>query len=146
MVNITVDNENEWEPRFRYPHYEFFISGIPDELVGRIEAADGDKNDFLTLSLSGNNASLFLITPSGELRLRDVGEVTGVATIQVIAIDSGNPPKKASVPVTVHFPGSAGGVARRGAGESSLILTGLGVVLIVLTLVVGFLGVYIYKA
>lgn len=145
-MNITVTNENEWEPRFRYPHYEFFISGVPDELVGRIEAADGDKDDLLTLSLSGNNASLFLITPSGELRLRDVGEVTGVATLQVVATDSGDPPKKASVPVTVHFPGSAGIAAGRGAGESSLILAGLGAVLVVLTFVVGFLVVYIYKA
>lgn len=145
-MNITVGNENEWEPRFRYPHYEFFISGVPDELVGRIEAADGDKDDLLTLSLSGNNASLFIITPSGELRLRDVGEVTGVATLQVIATDSGDPPKKASVPVTVHFPGSTGIAAGRDAGESSLILAGLGAVLVVLTFVVGFLVIYIYKA
>lgn len=146
MVNITVENENEWEPRFRYPHYEFFISGIPDELVGRIEAADGDNDDVLTLSLTGNNASLFLITPTGELRLRDVGEITGIATLEVVATDSGNPPKKASVPVTVHFPGSGEVAAGRGAGESSLILAGLGAVLVVLTFVVGFLVIYIYKA
>lgn len=146
MVNITVENENEWEPRFRYPHYEFFVSGLPDELVGRIEAADGDHDDRLTLSLSGNNASLFLITPSGELRLRDVGEITGVASLEVIATDSGVPPKRASVPVTVHFPGSVGMAAGRGAGESSLIMAGLGAVLVVLTFVVTFLVIYIYKA
>lgn len=114
--------------------------------MGRVEAADGDKNDVLTLSLVGNNASLFLITPSGELRLRNVEEVTGVAHLRVVATDSGDPPKKASVPVTVHFLGRAGVAAEREGGESSLIMAGLGAILLVLTCVVAFLIVYIYKA
>ncbi|KAK9879638.1 hypothetical protein WA026_006703 [Henosepilachna vigintioctopunctata] len=29
VVNITVEDVNEWEPRFRYPHYEFYVSGLP---------------------------------------------------------------------------------------------------------------------
>ena len=25
LVNITVLNINDWDPRFRYPQYEFFV-------------------------------------------------------------------------------------------------------------------------
>lgn len=146
MVNVTVEDSNEWEPRFRYPHYEFFVAGLPNELIGRIEAADGDKSDRLTLSLTGANASQFFITPLGELRLRDVGEYTGLATLDVVATDSGNPPRSASVPVTVHFPGAGGITAGRSSAGSSLILAGLGAVLLLLAFVVAFLIVYIYKA
>lgn len=69
-----MENVNEWEPRFRYPHYEFFagVNGGLHDLVGRVEAADGDRGDRLTLSLGGHDAHMFFITPSGELRLRNV--------------------------------------------------------------------------
>lgn len=70
-MNISVINVNEWEPRFRYPQYEFFVGNTPDEHIGRIEAADGDKNEKLKLSLSGLNASLFYITTTGDLKLRN---------------------------------------------------------------------------
>lgn len=60
MVNVSVANINDWEPRFRYLQYDFFVSpGTADEtsavgqLVGRVEAADGDKGDVITLSLRG---------------------------------------------------------------------------------------------
>lgn len=146
MVNVTVEDVNEWEPRFRYPHYEFFVAGIPNELIGRIEAADGDRSDHLTLSLTGVNASQFFITPTGELRLRELGEYSGVATFDVLATDSGNPPRTSTVPVTVHFPGPGGITAGRSSAGSSLILAGLGAVLLLLAFVVAFLVVYIYKA
>lgn len=71
MVNVTVEDVNEWEPRFRYPHYEFFagVDAGQRNLVGRVEAADGDRNDALAYTLSGPDASMFTITPSGELIL-----------------------------------------------------------------------------
>ena len=61
-VEIQVLNVNDWEPRFRYPVYEFFINNN-DYMsnFGRIEVADGDKNDSLTLTLSGK-LMLILIT------------------------------------------------------------------------------------
>lgn len=64
---------NEWEPRFRYPQYEFFVGSQSIDYIGKIEAADGDKNEKLKLILSGLNASLFSITPSGDLKLRAEG-------------------------------------------------------------------------
>ncbi|KAJ8940022.1 hypothetical protein NQ314_010853, partial [Rhamnusium bicolor] len=148
VVNITVEDVNEWEPRFRYPHYEFYVSGQPNELIGRIEAADGDKNDKLTLTLTGANASMFFITPSGELRLREAKGYNGVTNLAVIATDSGTPQKAASVPVTVHFPesgDSAGIISTRGNTATPLLLAGLGAILLVLAFVVALLVAYICK-
>lgn len=70
VVNVTVEDVNEWDPHFRYSHYEFHVSGQPDELIGHVEVGDGDVKDKLTLSLVGTNASMFILDPSGELRLK----------------------------------------------------------------------------
>lgn len=70
VVNVTVEDVNEWDPHFRYSHYEFYVSGQPDELIGQIEVGDGDVRDKLTLSVIGTNASMFTLDPSGELRLK----------------------------------------------------------------------------
>lgn len=70
MVNVTVEDVNEWDPHFRYSHYEFYVSGQPDELIGQIEVGDGDVKDKLTLSLVGANASMFTLGQDGELRLK----------------------------------------------------------------------------
>jgi len=54
-----VLNVNDWDPRFRYPQYEFFVTnpGVSaGDIVGRVEAADGDRGDFVTLSLRGPGA------------------------------------------------------------------------------------------
>ncbi|XP_066156678.1 cadherin EGF LAG seven-pass G-type receptor 2 [Euwallacea fornicatus] len=150
VVNITVENVNEWEPRFRYPHYEFFPGrlGTQHDLIGRVEAADGDRNDPLTLTLSGPNASSFFITPTGELRLRDMKDLGGSeAKLTVTATDSGDPPKRNSVPVTVHFPDAAnnGTAAARGSNSGPILLAGLGAILFLLSLVVAVLVAYICK-
>lgn len=67
-INITVLNVNDWDPRFRFPQYEFFVSEIPanDNLgdgvaVGMVEAADGDRGDKITLSLQGTAARLVFV-------------------------------------------------------------------------------------
>lgn len=68
-MNITVLNVNDWDPRFRYPQYEFFITDPtvgPGYIVGNIEAADGDRGDHLTLNLRGPHAQYVII----NLRIR----------------------------------------------------------------------------
>lgn len=60
-INITVLNVNEWEPRFRYPQYEFRVD---DDLqndaelvpIGKLDVFDGDKRDTVTLTLRGSGA------------------------------------------------------------------------------------------
>lgn len=70
----------------------------------------------------------------------------GSAYLLVTATDSGNPPKTATVPITIHFPDSNIGMsAARGNDSTPLLLAGLGAVLLVLTFVVGLLIAYICK-
>lgn len=150
MVNVTVEDVNEWEPRFRYPQYEFFVSTQPNELVGRIEAADGDKSDKLHLSLIGVNASMFFITQNGELRLKELRQYNGEANLAVVATDNGNPPRRASVPIVVHFPGSSALTkeiaTNKASGNGAVILASLGAVLLILAFVIALLVAYICKA
>ncbi|KAF7275616.1 hypothetical protein GWI33_011495, partial [Rhynchophorus ferrugineus] len=151
VVNITIENVNEWEPRFRYSHYEFFAGnnvGV-HKLIGKVEAADGDRGDKLTLSLSGQDAHLFFITPNGEIHLRDVKGLTATtASLTVTATDSGTPPKKASVPVTVHFSNGESHIesaANRAFPNAPILLASLGIVLLLLSFVVALLVAYICK-
>ena len=63
-MNISVLNVNDWDPRFRFPQYEFFVpelaagaSSNPLGLVvGRVEVADGDRGDHISLELRGTGA------------------------------------------------------------------------------------------
>lgn len=63
-------NVNDWDPRFRYLQYEFFVPDIPERqledvegdgwVVGRVEVADGDRGDHVSLSLRGPAARYVL--------------------------------------------------------------------------------------
>lgn len=59
-LNISVLNVNEWEPRFRYPQYEFRVEEAADSggllRVGKLDVHDGDKPDSVTLTLRGSDA------------------------------------------------------------------------------------------
>lgn len=81
-LNITVVNVNEWEPRFRFPQYEFNVepaaeadAGAPPPgpgapppgllPVGKLDVFDGDKADTVTLSLRGPDARSVLYISNG---------------------------------------------------------------------------------
>ncbi|KRT79191.1 Cadherin [Oryctes borbonicus] len=147
VVNVTVQDVNEWDPRFRHTHYEFFISDDSKQDIGQVEAADGDKNDILTFTLVGMNSSMFSIKPNGEIILNEVGNYYGIASFTILATDNGNPPRTASVPVTVHFPPmpDANGIAKEKTSGAYLILAGLGGILLVLAFVVVLLTAYICR-
>lgn len=53
-------NVNEWEPRFRYPQYEFRVEetagGEGLLRVGKLDVHDGDKPDSVSLTLRGSDA------------------------------------------------------------------------------------------
>ena len=74
-VNVSVLNINDWDPRFKYPQYEFHV-GRGDvrvgHLVGRLDVYDGDKGDKTMLEVRGPYARLFTIDQSGGLRIADL--------------------------------------------------------------------------
>jgi len=59
-VEVRVLNVNDWDPRFRYPQYDFRISGrqlpVVGALVGTLEVADGDFGDLINMELRGPSA------------------------------------------------------------------------------------------
>ncbi|XP_061935617.1 protocadherin-like wing polarity protein stan isoform X5 [Apis cerana] len=61
-VNVSVEDVNEWEPRFRHPRYEFHAATSREgSIVGKLEAADGDRDDKISLSLRGPDARSSMI-------------------------------------------------------------------------------------
>ncbi|XP_008203226.1 protocadherin Fat 4 isoform X2 [Nasonia vitripennis] len=151
-VNVSVEDVNEWEPRFRHPRYEFHARTLREgSIVGRLEAADGDRGDRVSLSLRGPDARSFEIRDNGELILRSMGPFNGtIARLVAIASDTGKPPRSSMIPVIVHLP-SAGAtpVAARAApawlGSSVLLVAVFGAVLGLLGVVILILILYIYK-
>ena len=96
-VTINVLNINDWDPRFRYPQYEFYVSSeavSAGQEVGALEVFDGDEDDKISLEISGQHARVFGITEEGELFISDLSYLTGSdAHIVVTAQDSGSPPR-----------------------------------------------------
>lgn len=77
-------------------------------LIGKVEAADGDRNDKLELSLRGQHAGLFEIDTTGNIYMRpEQLQSLNESTVHLIAIatDSGVPPRSTSVPVSVTMEG-----------------------------------------
>uniref|UniRef100_A0A182YI96 Cadherin domain-containing protein n=1 Tax=Anopheles stephensi TaxID=30069 RepID=A0A182YI96_ANOST len=108
-VVIDVLPANMWEPRFRKPFYSFAIEHpmhvqqLP-MLVGRIEAADGDRTDELSFVLKGNYSNLFRVDPYGNLWLVSNRTDLPVAMRLLATVtDTGTPPKSATVPVVVKL-------------------------------------------
>ncbi|SPP83806.1 protocadherin Fat 1 [Drosophila guanche] len=117
-LTLEVIDVNDWEPRFRETHYEFMVpksqslqsrtDTFEGVLIGKVEAADGDRNDKLELSLRGQHAGLFEIDATGNIYMRPE-QLQGLneSTVHLIAIatDTGVPPRSTSVPVSVTMEG-----------------------------------------
>ncbi|XP_039765340.1 protocadherin-16-like [Pararge aegeria] len=109
-INITVQNVNEWEPRFRHAHYEFLLHELPPAgpaRVGALHAFDGDRQDSVALHLSGPDAKALFVNAQGEVFVRaEALRALNASVLHVVAtaVDSGSPPRQTSVPVSVRIP------------------------------------------
>ncbi|XP_014295859.1 protocadherin Fat 4 isoform X1 [Microplitis demolitor] len=151
-VHVAVEDINEWEPRFRHPRYEFHAHTLREgSIVGKVEAADGDRGDRVTLSLRGPDARNFQIRDNGELILTSSGPFNStLARLVAVATDSGKPPRTSMIPLIVHVPSTRSNpIAARAApawlSGSIFLVAGFGVVLGLLGIVILILILYIYK-
>lgn len=113
-------------------------------VIGKIEAADGDRNDKLELSLRGQHAGLFEIDNTGNIYMRpEQLQTLNDSTIHLIAIatDTGVPPRSTSVPVTVTMEG----VALAQASWSNSILGMFGIIVAVFIIIILALTCYIVR-
>ena len=56
---LSVINVNDWDPRFKYPEYEFYVNAANTDvghIVGVVEVFDGDVGDLVSLDLIGHSA------------------------------------------------------------------------------------------
>lgn len=112
--------------------------------IGKIEAADGDRNDKLELSLRGQHASLFEIDSTGSIYMRpEQLQTLNDSTIHLIAIatDTGVPPRSTSVPVTVTMEG----VALAQTTWSNSLLSMFGIIVGVFMVIILILTCYIVR-
>lgn len=147
QVNIDVMDVNDWEPRFRQNHYDFVVP--PDSMakhneaipLGKLEAADGDKNDKVNIVIRGAHAQHFYMDMQGMLWLKK--HVPNITLMHLIATatDTGMPPRSSSVPVTVTMEG----VALAQYTWTPEIIGAFGVVFGLFLMVIIALSVYICK-
>ena len=74
-INVSVLNINDWDPRFKYPQYEFHVKRDDvkvGHLVGKLDVYDGDKGDKTILDVRGPYARVFSIDQEGSLRIADL--------------------------------------------------------------------------
>lgn len=141
-VNIDVMDVNDWEPRFRESHYEFVVSKNVNEPMplGKLEAADGDKNDAVSLVIRGAHAHYFDVDNEGMLWMKQMPNVSLVHLIAT-ATDTGIPPRSTSVPVTITMEN----IAMAHSNWASGVLGVFGAVIALFILVIAAMSIYIYK-
>lgn len=108
QVIVDVVNVNEWDPRFRQPYYKFRLPSrdllnITNPMaLGKIEAADGDRNENINFNLlPGQYASHFLIDSNGVIWLKDSIEGFQKKELSLIATATDSGQRTTTVPVTL---------------------------------------------
>lgn len=147
-VNIDVVDINDWEPRFRQTHYDFVVPMDRKETaepipLGKLEAADGDKDDEVSILIRGAHANYFYLDAEGMLWLKS--NLPSNATLMHLiatATDTGMPARSSSVPVTVTIEGST---ALAQQIWTPGVMGAFGVVLLLFLAVTVGMAVYIWR-
>lgn len=83
----------DWDPRFREVKYDFSIPKAADMNrplpLGKLEAADGDRYDKISLDLQGSYSEYFQIDPDGMLWLKPNAPNISVMHLMATATDTG---------------------------------------------------------
>lgn len=142
-VNIDVMDVNDWEPRFRQSHYEFVVPENANEPVplGKLEAADGDKNDAVSLVIRGAHVQYFDIDSEGMLWMKQMPPNVTLVHLIATATDTGIPPRSSSIPITITMES----VAMAQSNWASGIMGVFGAVIALFLLVIMAMSIYIYK-
>lgn len=144
-VVIDVLDVNDWEPRFRQTTYDFSIpkdiDGAQPVPLGKLDAADGDRNDKVQIDIRGSYADFFQIDSDGMLWLKP--NAPNISTMHLIATatDNGLPSRTSSVPITVERVG----IELAQTSWAPGILGAFGAVLTLFLLTIFAMCTYIYK-
>jgi len=121
------------------------VDSFEGVLIGKVEAADGDRNDKLELSLRGQHAGLFEIDATGNIYMRpEQLQSLNESTVHLIAIatDTGVPPRSTSVPVSVTMEG----LTLAQSGWNSNMLGMFGMIMGLFLMIIVALSCYIVRS
>lgn len=148
QVIVDVLNVNDWDPRFRQPHYRFKLPtreslnesySIP-MAVGRVEAADGDAGDKISFNLRGQHSSLFSIDSRGMIWLKEPLHNLKKSEISLIATATDSGQRSTSVPITFVTDPEASTQARLPSFFGIF-----GLLFLIFVIVVILISIYVYK-
>ncbi|XP_061081444.1 protocadherin-9 isoform X1 [Conger conger] len=107
-VIVTVQDENDNNPKFTHNHFQFFVSeNLPKYgTVGVITVTDSDagENAAVNLSILSDNEN-FILDPSSGVIKSNVSfdrEQQSSYTFDVRAVDAGSPPCSSAAKVTIN--------------------------------------------
>lgn len=144
QVIIDVVNVNEWDPRFRQPYYKFVLpsrdlSNITSPMaLGKIEAADGDRNENINFNLKGQYSKHFVIDSNGVIWLKDSLDGFKKKEVSLIATATDSGQRTTTVPVTLIMEEMA-------QANFPSLLSVLGAFFVVFVLIVILISMFIYK-
>lgn len=145
-VNVTVEDVNDWEPRFREAHYTFNVPPMSNfdkpMALGKLEVADGDRNDQINLQLRGIHSKYFNIDSRGILWMKPEKPNATVMHLMAVAVDSGTPARNTSVPITISLDNAALKDGRLSPGVLGAFTTIVGLFFVIVLL----MGIYIFKS
>lgn len=144
QVIIDVVNVNEWDPRFRQPYYKFRLpphdstNMTSPMALGKIEAADGDRNENINFNLRGTYAKHFTIDSNGVIWLKDHFDGFMKKELSLIATATDSGQRTTTVPVTL---------VREETLQTNFqsLFSVLGAFFIVFVLIVILISMFIYK-
>lgn len=144
QVIIDVVNVNEWDPRFRQPYYKFILptrdlSNITSPMaLGKIEAADGDRNENINFNLRGQYSKHFAIDSNGVIWLKDPLDGFKKKELSLIATATDSGQRTTTVPVTLIMEETA-------QANFPSLLSVMGAFFVIFVLIVILVSMFIYK-
>lgn len=149
-VELTVLDVNEHDPTFGSALYRFRVTAAVVEKrqpIGHIVTRDEDRDDIVALTLMGANANAFYVDSSGEVFVKNASLLNFTVThLMVMAIDSGTPPRRSSVPLEVLVSDDVLAVASVLTVDSNFfVMVVFGVSLAILFVVIVVLSIHIVK-
>lgn len=144
-VEIEVIDVNEWEPRFRQTSYEFNIPKHMNQTkpipLGKLEVADGDRNNKITVEIHGDLSKFFFIDKERHLWMSPEAPNITVMHLLATVSDNGLPSRNSTVPIKI----TNNAIERIESSWAGNILKAFILILTLFIITIGAMCLHIYK-
>lgn len=144
-IEIEVIDVNEWEPRFRQPSYDFSLPKIGNAskpiALGKLEAADGDQNDRISINVHGDLAQHFFIDQENRLWMHPDAPNITVMHLLATVTDNGSPSRNSTVPITI----TNNAIERYESSWAGSVLKAFAFVFVLFLVIIASMCIHIYR-